>query len=257
MAFNAGKPLLYCERQIVSFVEVLESRNREGSLSTLRSLLHLIRNLRNENIDLTNERAGGVVREERISKCMTNVHARRMSLWANYHSAFLCYIFGAFEKAADEIKEARPLALRMFSSVDSRFVVMLDGLIHLTPGRHRSANTARRRIRMLKRESRKAPHQLLHCLYFLQAELAAFVGSRKRAIAKFHAAAAIASESHFHADLANTWERFGDFYARLGEQEASTKYYRRSADAFGEWGATAKVKAIYSRCPALLSGSTL
>jgi tetratricopeptide (TPR) repeat protein len=256
MSFHAGKPLANCENEIVSFIEALESRNRESSLSTLRSLLHLIRNLRGENVDHTKETAMDGRSVECASQSMTNMEDRRISIWANYHAAFLSYVFGDFVRAAELIKNARPLASRMFPNVESSFVVMLDGLIKLTPGRHRSVYTARRCIRILKRETRKAPHQLLHCLYFLQAELAVFLGSKERAIVKFQSAIAIASASRFRADLGNALERFGDFYAHLGDEETSIKYYHKAADAFREWGATAKESKMYSQHSALLSDST-
>jgi hypothetical protein len=246
MAFSAGKSLEYCESQIASFVEVLESRNRESSLSTLRSLQQLIWNLMGKNADQ--------VKKERTSQSCRNMHDKRMSVWSDYHNAFLCYVLGDFDRAAEEIIKTRPLTWRMFSNVESSLVVMLDGLIHLSPGRHRSVSTARRCVRELKRKSRKAPHHLLHCLYLLQAELAAFVGSRKRAIIKFLSAAATATEIQSRAVLGITLERFGDFYGRLGQEAACLKYYHKAADAFREWGAAAKVIKMCEQHPELQSG---
>lgn len=248
MSFNAGHSLVYCESQIASFVEVLESRKLDGPLATLRSLQRLIWNLMGKNIDQ--------VGREYSSQSFTNMLEKRMSMWSNYHTAFLRYLLGDFDGAAEEIIKSRPLTWKMFSNVESSFVVMLDGLIHLSPGRHRSVSTARRCLRHLKRETRKAPHHLLHCLYLLQAELAAFLGSRNRAVTKFLSAAAIATESQFRADLGITLERFGDFYGRQGQEAASTKYYLKALHAFREWGAAAKVSKMLDKHPQLQSGLT-
>ena len=111
-------------------------------------------------------------------------------------------------------------------------------------------------MRDLKRETEKAPHHLLHCLYLLQAELAAFLGRSNRAIIKFLSAAAIATESQFRADLGITFERFGDFHGRLGQEAASMKYYHKAVDAFREWGAAAKVSKMRDQHPQLQSGLT-
>jgi hypothetical protein len=194
-----------------------------------------------------------VDQKECISLSFMTMHDKRMSMWSNYDNAFLCYVLGDFDGAAEEIVKTRPLSWRMFSNIESSFVVMLDGLIHLSPGRHRSVSTARRCVRELKRETSKAPHQLLHCLYLLQAELAAFVGRRNRAILKFLSAAAIASESQFRAHLGITFERFGDFYGRLGQEASCTKYYHKAMDEFREWGAAAKVSKLLDQHPELQS----
>lgn len=68
---------------------------------------------------------------------------------------------------------------------------------------------------------------------------------------KYLSAAAIASESQFRADLGMTFESFGDFYGRLGEEATSTKYYLKAVDAFREWGATAKVIKMCDKYPEL------
>jgi hypothetical protein len=204
-----------------------------------------------KNVDHRTKNTGNFGTVECSLQGMKKSHDQRMEMWGNYLNAFLCYVFGDFARASEEIIKARPLVSRMFSNVESSIVVMVDGLIHLSPGRHRSVSIARRCMIMLKRKASKAPHQLLHCLYLLQAELAAFAGRNEQAIMKFLSAAAIASESQFRADLGITFERFGDFYGRLGQEAARTKCYHKAVRAFREWGATAKVIKMCEKHPEL------
>jgi histidine kinase len=249
--FNSGRPLSYCDSQICSFIRTLESRNHETSLLNIRPLLQLIRCLMGKNTLCRTKLTGDVVNEESLVRIITKSGDQNMLTWVHYQIALLNFIFGDFDRAAEEINMARPLTLTPFSSVEVGFVVMLDGLIHLAPGKHESISTARRCIRILRRVSRKGPNHLLRCLYLLQAELAARTGDEERAIVKFMSAIAMAVESHAIMDLGIALERFGALYTRLGQHESSVRYYRRALDTFRDWEAAAKVQQICELHPAL------
>jgi tetratricopeptide (TPR) repeat protein len=199
----------------------------------------------------TTKLTGDIVNEESLVRIITVSGDQNMLNWVHYQIALLNFIFGDFDRAATEIKMARPLTLTPFSSVEVGFVVMLDGLIHLAPGEHESISRARKCISILRRVSRRAPNHLLRCLYLLQAELAACTGDEERAIVKFMSATAMAVENHAIMDLGIALERFGALYTRLGQSENSLRYYRRALDTFQNWEAIAKVQQLLVLYPAL------
>ena len=193
--------------------------------------------------------SGDIISEEDAISILRDSRSQNLLYWLHYQISYLCYVFGNFERAATEIKKSQPLISFAFTSVEVSFVIMLDGLIHLTPGRHRSIVTARRRITLLHRTARKAPQHVLNCLYFLQAELAGCEGRYDRAVVKFMAAAALAKESNSLIHLGLIYERFGDFYSRYGKLENSRECYRNALNAFHDVGAAAKVKQILQLHP--------
>jgi tetratricopeptide (TPR) repeat protein len=192
---------------------------------------------------------GDIISEEDAISFLRESKNKMLLPWLHYQISYLCYVFGSFERAATEIKKAQPLISFAFTSVEVSFVIMLDGLIHLTPGRHRSIITARRRITLLHRTARKAPHHVLNCLNFLQAELAGCEGRYDRAVKKFMAAAALAKESNSLLNLGLIYERFGDFYSRHGKSDYSHECYRNAVKAFRDVGASAKVTQILQLHP--------
>jgi hypothetical protein len=91
----------------------------------------------------TTKLTGDVVNGESLMRIIAKSGDRNMLTWVHYQIALLNFIFGDVDRAAEEIKMARPLTLTPFSSVEVGFVVMLDGLIHLAPGKHESMSRAR------------------------------------------------------------------------------------------------------------------
>jgi tetratricopeptide (TPR) repeat protein len=192
---------------------------------------------------------GDLISEENAISILREAKNQIFLQWVHYQISLLCYIFGNFERAATEIKKAQPIISFALASVEVSFVIMLDGLIHLSPGKHRSFATARRRVAVLQRTARKAPHHLLACLHFLEAELAGYLGSYGDAVAKFMVAAALAKESNSLINLGLIYERFGDFYSRYGKVDYSQECYRNAVTAFHDVGAAAKVAQILQLHP--------
>jgi tetratricopeptide (TPR) repeat protein len=192
---------------------------------------------------------GDIISEDDAINILLESQNHILIPWLHYQISFLCYIFGNFQRAAIQIKKAQTITSFALANVEVNFVIMLDGLIHLTPGKHRSIFTARRRISILRRTAKKAPHHLLFCLNFLQAELAGCLGSFDVAVAKYMIAAALAKESNSLINLGLINERFGDFYSRFGRLNDSQECYRQAMQAFNDVGAAAKVEHILQRHP--------
>jgi tetratricopeptide (TPR) repeat protein len=252
IAFNSGKSLQFCDDEIGSFIASLCSCNpsfQGSTLFTLRPLNQLIRILMGKNTTYITSLTGDIISEEEAIRILEESKNQHLLLWLHYQISYLCYIFGYFQKASSEIKKSRPMLSLPFSSVELSFVVMLDGLIHLSPGKHRSLSTSKRRIRLLNKIAKKAPHHVLSCLNFLQAELAGIEGPYDRAVIKFTIAAALAKESNSLLHLGLIYEKFGDFYSRVGKLEDSRDCYRNAIKAFQDIGAAAKVDQISQHHP--------
>ena len=247
-----GETLGTCEREICSFIESLESRNNGKALPSLCISLKLVRYLLNHHTIQASQSNREPLSVQFSSQVIKRSDDFLMTLWEKYCSAYLSYILGDFGVAAQEIKKARPLVSSYYSNVESIFVVMLDGLIHLTQGRHRSVKTANRCVRKLRRSTWKLPNLFLSCRYFVEAELASALGNVDKAIMWYTSAASVALELRLHFILGSIYERFGEFYGRLGQEDDSMNQFKKSVDAFREWGATAKVQQMCKHRPELL-----
>mmetsp|Transcript_50450 Transcript_50450/g.151948 ORF Transcript_50450/g.151948 Transcript_50450/m.151948 type:complete len:176 (-) Transcript_50450:2-529(-) len=166
--------------------------------------------------------------------------------FANYHSA---------EKMAVKSRIAQN-SLGNHGQVVQTFY---DGLAALSRSPRRSLREKRRRMAVARRSLKKmkkfaqlCPENCLHKVFFLKAELAAFLGREEAATRLYGRAIERAGSEGFIHEQALACERAGMHLLSRGEESLAAEQIKDARSLYDCWGAQAKVDQLEERFHSLL-----
>jgi hypothetical protein len=255
--FHCGFKLSVVDKEVTSFLILIDSRNQEGAAMMLRPFLQLIHNLmaRNSNPAVL---SGDIIVEESIRKLVLESRDLIMRVWVHYDFMLLAYLFGDYDRAWEEGTFTRIVRHFPMTDPDIANVVFMECLSSLALCRHplsskrRHLSNARGCIKFVKRLAVLSPHNCLGKLHLMQAELASTTGNDSRALTKFMCAIALFADSGtlMYSALAN--ELAGRHFIRLGNQYEAAEYLQRALSSWCCWEADAKVLHFRKEFPSIV-----
>src|SRR5215212_401714 len=202
------------------------------------------------------------------SETMLSQHiaANERSIVLNHylHPMIFHYLLEDYSAALDLGKKAEAYldgGLGSFSTVP---FTMFDSLIRLGLWKQFSneeRKQAQKRIagnlKKLKKWARFSPHNNLHRVSLVEAELARVLGDSSAAREFYDEAIHLAHEHHFLQDEALANELAGRFYLQRDMENLARYYIRLAYRAYQNWGAVVKVKHLEEKYPTYVTRAEL
>ncbi|MEM9009044.1 MAG: GAF domain-containing protein, partial [Cyanobacteria bacterium P01_F01_bin.86] len=177
-----------------------------------------------------------------------------------FHKAVLCYLFGKYTLAADNIVHAKQhlgtttgliyaslfpfyeslILLKTFDSVSRLKKIYILSQVGAT-------------LRKLKRWAHYAPMNQLHRVYLVEAERHRVLGRFNQAITAYDRAIACAEEHEYIHEAAIASELAATFCLARGQTKFAQVYLTDAYYRYARWGARAKIDALEAAYPQLLA----
>jgi hypothetical protein len=90
----------------------------------------------------------------------------------------------------------------------------------------------------------RSPNLFSSKLYLLEAELAAFVGNRRDALAKYEESYRLAVKEELWSEAGFSCELAAVFLGKVGQSSLAQNYVDKAIAAYEKWGAFAKVEHV-------------
>jgi hypothetical protein len=247
----SGDSLLLLEEKAMECYQCDAFQNQETSLIMLRTTMQLVHNLTGRSEDPLKLSGDFLKDETDILARAAEVQDEVAAGFIHFYSLLLAYVFNDFEAAAAKAGGTchifHPPYLHPTMSCPFTFhALALLAVCNQRQwyARRKTLSIARQAIKKLEKFSTHSPENCSGKMYLLQAELAAATGKHKVARCKYASAVGVSSEFGDKMVCAIASERAGRFFQGLGDQPASTRYYRKARSAYKDWGATAKVEQL-------------
>mmetsp|Transcript_48575 Transcript_48575/g.146497 ORF Transcript_48575/g.146497 Transcript_48575/m.146497 type:complete len:886 (-) Transcript_48575:474-3131(-) len=248
---QCGRPLGSLENEIRKLCRVMEDYQQKTNLLVIKILWQSTLNLlgkSNNPVVITGE----IMDEEAFLRSeMAKQTCGRVEAIVADHKLQLAYLFGRHEIAAEAAQKCRQ-RFRTGTDTKTRFMSCVnayyDGLNAIAlarqTGRSNWRHIAKDALKTMKKWTRYAPHNSLHKVMLLEAEILAIKGKATKARAMFDSAIVAAQTQRFKQELGISCERTAIFLLNIGSKEEAFEYYRRALSAFRDWEALAKVKHV-------------
>ena len=177
-----------------------------------------------------------------------------------FQKAILCYLFGRYLLAAENVANAKHHLETTTGLVYASLFPFYESLIKLAilpsvTKRQRISILRRVRAnqRQLKRLAHYAPMNQLHKYYLVEAERYRALKHPTAAIAAYDRAIALAEEHEYLNELALANELAAKFCLEQGQAKFAQVYLTDAYYSYARWGAKAKVEELEARYPKLLA----
>ncbi len=193
-----------------------------------------------------------------------HIAANERSIVLNHylHPMIFHYLFEDYQTALDFGKKAEAYldgGLGAFSTVP---FTMFDSLILLglwnqfsKEERTQAQKRVAGNLKKLKKWAKFSPHNNLHRIALVEAELARVLGNSREAREFYDEAAHLAHEHQFIQDEALASELAGRFYLQRGMDNLARYYLRLAHRAYQNWGAVVKVRHLEEKYPTYVAGT--
>jgi hypothetical protein len=173
----------------------------------------------------------------------------RILQWKYVHRAFQFFLFGLYDEAMKQTREADPLVATAFygphrGSV-AALIFGLTDVANARQKRRRSAPLTKKYSRLLLRWATAGePRNFLGKHYFLEAELAALAGKRDLAYNLYISAIGTCREGNLLICTAMACERTAQSLSEWGQNELAGNFFHEAIALYTEWGATKKAQHL-------------
>lgn len=182
------------------------------------------------------------------------------TFFVHFNKLILCYLFGEYDKALNHSIESRKLleaVLAKFEIPNHHFYESLTMLALYerasTSDRARYRRRIRKNARQMKKWAKDAPENYLHKYHIIQSEIARIKGKDKDAALLYEKSIHGARENNFIHEEAIALELAGKFYIQRKADNLAEYYMKSSYNAYREWGAQAKLRAMEQKYPNYVS----
>ena len=177
-----------------------------------------------------------------------------------FHKALLCYLFGDYAAAAENLANAESHLETTTGLLYGTLFPFYDSLIKLaicTSASQLKKIRLLRRVRInqrkTKRWARHAPMNQRHKFYLVEAERHRVVGHPSKAIAAYDRAIALAEKHEYINEAALACELAAKFCLTQGRTKFAQVYLTDAYYRYARWGAKAKVEHLEKMYPQLLA----
>ena len=176
--------------------------------------------------------------------------ARTIALVCRFAQMLLMYVFNSFESAAEHAgyvarhyeKDIPPTYCHILSPC----FIVLSRLRSLNGRSRRTISHAKAVIKQFKKWVKISPHNVMHMLYLMQAEVASVRGQNELAYEKYLCAIALAEKERSLLLLGLAFERFARHLLEVGGSASALPYFQQALFTYTNWRAMAKVEHLSS-----------
>ncbi|MBD2102482.1 hybrid sensor histidine kinase/response regulator [Leptolyngbya sp. FACHB-261] len=257
-AYWSGTELQKLEQEMTSYGRTIAEINQETALKWHQIFHQVVLNLIGA-VKKPYRLLGEVYDEEQLLPLHMQLNERTTIYYVFLNKAILCYWFGEFLQAVENIAQAE----QYMNGVTGWIVVPLfyfyDSLTHLAI--HSSASHTEREILLervvrnqekMQRWAEHAPMNFHHKYQLVEAEKARVLEKIVKAMALYDSAIAGAREQGYIQEEALGNELAAKFYFSQGREKIARVYLIESYYAYLRWGAMAKVRDLEERYPQTL-----
>ncbi|QTN38873.1 AAA family ATPase [Cryomorphaceae bacterium] len=259
-SYLSGKPLDRLEVETRSYSESFDQFKQETNFNYNEVYRQGMLNFMGQSKDpivLT----GDAYDEEKMMAQNQERNDQTGTFFLHFNKLILCYCFGEYEKAVHHAAESRKLleaVLAKFEIPNHHFyeALTLLALYDRSTGaqKRKSIRRVRKTIRQMKKWAKDAPENFMHKYHLLKAELLRVRGRMKEAGLAYDEAIKGASQHAFTHEEAIAHELAGVFYIKQNSERLAEHYLKSAYNAYREWGAQAKLRALEQEHPNYVSG---
>jgi PAS domain S-box-containing protein len=260
-AYFAGYPLEQVDSEMTSHSATIY-QFQQNSVANYHNLYHqAVLNMMgkgNDPLDLK----GPLFNSETMLPQHIAANERSIVLNHYLHPMIFHYLFEDYQTALDFEKKAEAYLDGGLGAFSTLPFIMFDSLIHLGLWDQFSKEEkkhAQKRIsgnlKKLKKWAKFSPHNNLHRVALVEAELARVLRNSSEAREHYDKAVRFAHEHQFMQDEALANELAGRFYLQRGMDNLARYYLRLAHRAYQNWGAVVKVRHLEEKYPTYVTGT--
>jgi len=253
--FYSGNDLMLSEKEAAAFIPVIEQAQRPSMLNAQKLTWQCMRNLMGNSPEPA-ELKGDVCTDVVIQEVESDADDENVKFILSLNRLILLYTFGRFREARRKAL-ARPKLSNTIAGFYGRSLLLFyDALTNLEIMREVSQEERSQLLKdvigyqkKLKFWANYAPDNFLNKWHLVEARLAQYRNTPIQAIDHFEEAIQLASQNGILQDEALAYELTGKFYELEGKVSLAQIYLEKAQQAYGRWGAIAKVKDLANRYP--------
>ncbi len=254
----AGQDLPQVEQTLRTYSEICRQIKQNYPRMNIQIYQQAALNLMEQTID-PRKLSGYICDEDEVLPRLLQAKA---FLWVyNLYilKAFLCYLFGDYSAALENIGLAEKYKDSVIGSYTSVLLPFYRSLTQLAvalerpePERWRMLKQVKSSQKQLKKWADHAPANHKHKWHLVEAELARVQGRFASAREHYDQAIALAHQNDFLHEEALACELAGRFYTARNQTRQARYYLRDAHSIYRSWGATAKARDLETHYPHLV-----
>ncbi|MGB3570882.1 MAG: AAA family ATPase, partial [Phormidesmis sp.] len=262
-SYFVGKELTTLEQELKDYTAAIATLKQAKFLCLNERYRQVVLNLMGESADPC-RLVGEAYDEDRQLPVHIQANDRNAIFNVYFHKAILCYLFGSYAQAAEQITQAKHYlgnAAGLLLVPLLNFYESLIGLATITAEKgsgqrpfwkKRILQKVKANQRQLERWAQYAPMNHLHKFHLVEAERYRVQGNFLGAIAAYDQAITLAGAHQYTQEAALANELAAKFCLSQGQQKLAQMYLTDAYYSYARWGAKAKLDDLETTYSQLL-----
>ena len=258
-SYLSGKPLERLEVETNAYSEGFKEFNQETNFNYNEVYRQAMLNLMGLSVDSVKLK-GSAYDEDKMILQNKERNDQTGMFFLHFNKLILCYLLGEYDLGLKHAEESRKLleaVLAKFEIPNHHYYEALTMLaIHEKSDkkkRIRLMRQVRKNAYKLKKWAKDAPENFQHKYDIIKAEILRIKGNFSEAALFYDKAIRGASEQNFIHEEAIAGELAGIFYINQNAANLAAHFLKSSYNAYREWGAQAKLRALEQKYPNYVS----